>query len=80
MKQRMNQRGITGDMVALVGEFGDWRDNRLVLDRRGLTEAVRSLDRLRGRMLKALDKGGLAVVELNGRQVTTYSIRDGCRK
>jgi hypothetical protein len=80
MDERMNQRGITGDMVALVAQFGDWRGDRLVLDRQGLTKAMRSLDELRGRMLKALDKGGLAVVEANGRQITAYAIRKGCRK
>ena len=79
MKVRMNQRGINGDMVALVSEFGRWHGDRLVLDRNGLRDAMQSLDGLRSRMVKALDKGGLAVVQAGGQQITTYSIRKGRR-
>lgn len=80
MQDRMNQRGINGDMVALVSQFGQWNGDRLVLDRQALRTAVQSLDGLRAKMLKVLDKGGLAVVEADGRRITTYAIRKGQRK
>ncbi|WP_338501459.1 hypothetical protein V6R86_01615 [Sphingomonas kaistensis] len=80
MQERMNQRGIVGDIVALVAQFGDWNGDRLVLDRKALKNAVRSLDGLRAKMLKALDKGGVAVVEIDGRQITTYALRNGCTR
>ena len=80
MQDRMNQRGINGDMVALVGQFGEWSGDRLILNRKALMDAMRSLDGLRAAMLKALDKGGVAVVEANGRQVTTYALRKGRAK
>jgi ferric-dicitrate binding protein FerR (iron transport regulator) len=80
MQDRMNQRGITGDLVELVAHFGDWSGDRLVLDRKALKSAVHSLDALRATMLKALDKGGLAVVEADGQQITTYAIRRKPRK
>lgn len=80
MQDRMNHRGINGDLVDLVAQFGEWNGDRLILDRKGLKGAVHSLDSLRARMLKALDKGGLAVVEAEGRHITTYAIRRRRRK
>lgn len=80
MQDRMNQRGINGELVELVAQFGEWNGDRLVFDRKGLKSAVHSLDTLRTTMLKALDKGGVAVVEAEGRHITTYAIRRRRRK
>jgi hypothetical protein len=73
MQARMSQRGITGDLVNLVRRFGRDEDDRLVLGRKdlhGLLSEVRDLERV---VLKALDKGGVVVVEADGALITTYN-------
>ena len=69
----MSQRGISGDLVNLVQQFGRGEQDRLVLDRKGLCgllSAVRDLERV---VKKALDKGGVVVVEAGGALITTYN-------
>ena len=73
MQARMSQRGITGDLVDLVRQYGRDDQDRMVLGRRdlqGLLSEVRGLERV---VLKALDKGGLVVVEADGALITTYN-------
>lgn len=70
----MSQRGIPGELVELVQRHGRDEQGRLVLNRRdlrSLLNAVRDLQRV---VIKALDKGGLVVVEAEGALITTYSV------
>ena len=75
MDARMNQRGITADLVGLALEHGEWSGDRCRLDRKGLKRLIAGLDCQRAAALRALDKGGLVVVEAGGAQITTYTIR-----
>jgi hypothetical protein len=74
MDVRMNQRGITADLVSLALEYGEWRGDRCRLDRKGLKQLIAGLDRQRAIALRALDKGGLVVVEAGDSQITTYPV------
>jgi len=70
----VSQRGIPGDLVNLVRQFGRDDHDRTVLGRKdlhGLLNEVRGLERL---VLKALDKGGVVVVEADGALITTYNV------
>jgi hypothetical protein len=74
MQARMSHRGITGELVDLVRQFGRDDRDRLVLDRKGLKgllSEVRDLERV---VMKALDKGGVVVVEADGALITTYNV------
>jgi hypothetical protein len=76
-RSRMSQRGIPGDLVELVRQYGHDDKDRLVLGRkdlRSLLEQVRELQRV---VMKALDKGGLVVVEADGALITTYNLEGG---
>jgi hypothetical protein len=73
LRARMSQRGIPGDLINLVRQFGQDDQDRLILNRkdlRGLLEQVRGLERT---VIKALDKGGVVVVEADGALITTYN-------
>lgn len=73
MQARMSQRGIPADLVDLVRQFGRDDQDRLVLNRKdlhGLLNEVRGLERV---VLKALDKGGVVVVEADGALITAYN-------
>lgn len=74
MQARMSQRGIPRELVELVRQFGRDDQDRLVLDRRALRcllDEVRGLERT---VLKALDKGGIVVVECGNALITTYNL------
>lgn len=69
----MSQRGISGDLVGLVQQFGrDDRDRR-ILNRKDLQRLLNDIDGLKRVVLKALDKGGVVVVEADGALITTYN-------
>ena len=80
MQARMSQRGISGDMVDLARRFGRDDQDKCVLDRRGLRDLLEELRSLQRRVIKALDKGGLVVVETDGALITTYSANSYARK
>ena len=76
-RARMAQRGISGDLVELVRRYGRDDKDRLILSRkdlRGLLDQMRDLQRV---VMKALDKGGLVVVEADGALITTYNFDGG---
>lgn len=73
MDARMNQRGIPAALVDLVLEHGQWDGDACKLDRKGLRELLDAVDGFRSTVIKALDKGGLAVVEAGGALLTTYA-------
>lgn len=74
MDVRMNQRGITADLVSLTLEHGEWHGDRCRLDRKRLMQLIADIDQTRAAALRALDKGGLEVVEAEARLITTYPI------
>ncbi|MCE7796526.1 hypothetical protein LWE61_08115 [Sphingobium sufflavum] len=73
MDLRMNQRGIPGALVDLVLSHGHWDGDACKLDRKDLCKLKAEVEMLRSTVLKALDKGGLAVVEAGGALVTAYA-------
>ena len=75
MDVRMNQRGITADLVDLALEYGEWDGDRCLLGARSLKQMIEVMDRKRATMLKALDKGGIVVVEAGGSEITTYPMK-----
>lgn len=74
MDVRMNQRGITADLVSFALEHGEWRGDRCRLDRKGLKRLIADIDQTRSAAIRALDKGGIEVVEADARLITTYHI------
>lgn len=75
MDVRMNQRGITAELVDLALEYGEWHGDCCRLGARSLKQIIEEMDRKRATILKALDKGGIVVVEADGSQITTYPMK-----
>jgi hypothetical protein len=70
---RMNQRGITQDMINLVLEYGEDFNDRIILTKKRLKKLVRLRGADHKMLVKLLDKGGLTVV-LDGQFfITTYN-------
>ena len=75
-RKRMGQRGIPDRLVALTQKFGRLVGDRVILDRREARQALGELDEERALLLKAIDKGGLVVVESGDRVITTFNITE----
>lgn len=60
---RMNQRGITGEMIDLVLEYGEYIQDKVILNSKKIKKLIKkvSID-LKSKFMKVLDKGGLVVV------------------
>ena len=74
MDVRMNQRGISADLVSLALEHGEWKGDRCRLDCKSLKRLIASIDQTRSTAMRALDKGGLEVVEAGAQLITAYRI------
>ncbi|WP_245601126.1 DUF4258 domain-containing protein [Ignatzschineria larvae DSM 13226] len=70
--QRMNQRGITKEMVELTLEYGEIDNDRWVLNRKGVETMIESLEKQLRTARKLRDKGGIVVVAEDNTLVTTY--------
>jgi hypothetical protein len=69
----MSQRGITGDMIELAIRFGTLDGDRIVLGRKELGRLIAEVRDIERVAMKAIDKGGVVVVEAGGNLVTTYN-------
>lgn len=71
---RMNQRGITGDMIELVLEYGEYVQDKVILNMRKLKSLIKKVStEIKSKLMK-LDKGGLVVVLADDcTVVTTYN-------
>jgi hypothetical protein len=69
---RMNQRGIKRSLLDLALNHGEWDGDRCVLSSNAIKLMIRDIDSQRSLAMRALDKGGLVVVEAGGETITTY--------
>jgi hypothetical protein len=73
MMDRMNHRGITQDLVDLTLQHGRSQQDKYVLDRKVLQHLLTEVRERERTILRALDKGGVVVVECENHLVTTYT-------
>ncbi len=69
---RMNQRGITGDMIDLVMTFGEPEGEKTVLTEKACRLTIDTLKKLQKKLEHASKKGGLTVVSSGDTLITTY--------
>jgi hypothetical protein len=75
----MNQRGIDNKLLELASEFGTLQERgdveKYVLSRKSIDATLRILDKIRGKLVKARDKGGIVLVTSDdGTDITTYRL------
>jgi len=71
--QRMSQRGVTGDMVDFVLNYGFVEQDKYVLGKRQALELLNDLKKQERLVKKILDKGGVTVVAQDDVLITTYN-------
>lgn len=69
---RMNQRGITGDMIELVMSFGEPVGDKMVLNTKTCHQAIEALKLVQKKLEHASKKGGLTVVTDGNTLITAY--------
>jgi hypothetical protein len=74
IQARMSQRGIRQELVALAQRFGEPQKDKVVLGRKGLQSLLNELRDLERMAVKAMDKGGLVVVEAGDVLITAYNL------
>ena len=61
--QRMNQRGITKEMIELTVEYGKYINDKIILKSRDIKKLLTKVSKeIKAKLMKILDKGGLLVV------------------
>ena len=74
IKARMSQRGISEELLKLTIQFGEIQGDKTILGRKALQELLTQLRKLQRTTMKALDKGGVTLIEENGCLLTAYNI------
>ena len=60
---RMNQRGISKEMIDLTLEYGSYAKDKVILKSRDIKRLLHKVSKeVKKKLLKILDKGGLVVV------------------
>lgn len=74
--KQMHNRGITHSMIQLVQMFGYQVGDRVMMDKKQIQELLAEVNELRHQLMKMYEKGGVTVVERDGRIITTFAIQD----
>jgi len=74
---RMNQRGITRDMVELALDYGKFVKDKVVLGRKEIKKLIKKYPNLKSKLLKLFDSKGLVVVLENNYIITVYKPQKG---
>lgn len=69
---RMNQRGITGDMVELAFDYGEPDGDKIVLSIKACRRLIEELKQQQKKLERALKKGGITIVSEGDALITTY--------
>ncbi len=75
--KRMNQRGITKDMVELALDYGRFVKDKVVLGKKEIKKLIKKYPDLKGKLLKLFDSKGLVVVLENNYIITVYKPQKG---
>jgi hypothetical protein len=78
--QRLNQRGISRRLVDFALRYGRVEGNKHVLDRTESRRVIEDLEEHLRLAKRALDKGGIAVVEGGDTLITAYNLHARARR
>lgn len=70
--QRMNQRGITKDMIDFTITHGEIKNDKWFTNKKILQKSIQQLEKQLKVAKRLLDKGGIVVVSDENSLITTY--------
>ena len=74
---RMNQRGITKNMIELALDYGKFVKDKVILGRKEIKKIIKKYPDLKSKLLKLFDSKGLVVVFDNDYIITVYKPQKG---
>ena len=77
---RMQQRGILQSTIEVAQKYGLPKGDKLILGKKEIDVAIKSLDLERKNLIKARDQGGVVAVEADGVLITAYRLESFNRK
>jgi ASC-1-like (ASCH) protein len=78
--KRMTERGINEQMLSVVGQFGVDQGDKIVLNRKAISLAMKELKKMTDTMEKMFRRGGVVVVVQDDIEITTYTLDSFSRK
>ena len=77
---RIQQRGILQSTIEVAQKYGLPKGDKLILGKKEIDGAIKSLDLERKNLIKARDQGGVVAVEAEGVLITAYRLESFNRK
>tara|TARA_B100000212_G_C27367453_1_gene530959 strand:- start:1890 stop:2159 length:270 start_codon:yes stop_codon:yes gene_type:complete len=77
---RIQQRGILQSTIEVAQRYGFPKGDKIILGKKQIDAAIKTLDQERRDLLKARDQGGVIAVEANGVLITAYRLNSFRRK
>ncbi len=77
---RIQQRGILQSTIEVAQKYGFPKGDKLILGKKEIDGAIKSLDQERKNLIKARDQGGVIAVEADGVLITAYRFESFNRK
>ena len=77
---RIQQRGILQSTIEVAQKYGLPKGDKLILGKKEIDIAIKSLDLERKNLIKARDQGGVVAVEADGVLITAYRLESFNRK
>ena len=73
-QSRIQQRGIKESTIKLAQELGQVYGDKFILGKKEIQHELKNIRKREKNLLKALDQGGIVVVQAEGVLVTAYQI------
>ena len=77
---RIQQRGILQSTIEVAQRYGFPKGDKIILGKKQIDAAIKTLDQERRDLLKARDQGGIIAVEADGVLITAYRLNSFRRK
>lgn len=73
--KRMNQRGITSEMLEIAKQFGEYdQGDKLILSKKDIDAYLKEMERISKVMKKMQSRGGVVLVSRGDIEITTYAL------
>jgi len=74
IQKRMNQRGISEEILHIVESFGVEDGDKVYLNRKACDSVEKELSKMLDRVRKAKARGGIVLVQAEGSWITAYAL------
>lgn len=74
IQKRLSQRAIKEEMLEVIDKFGAQSGDKTILNRKACDAALTELECLKKNLLKARERGGFVLVNVDDALITAYGL------